>query len=359
MQHVMLRSRSPSLRPAAVAKKVSYKRNASTTTSEIPGTSIISSSEPTVPSEDGFRTLRTRKYGGKTLPIPEIMDPVYLQARDKYKQPKQVLIQHESGKEELETENMTPFQKKLYENAYARALGTPVRQCALTRARLPNHFVLRLGLSMPPEAGGKPYYKLLAFREPSAIGLPAHVQATREAVQLLAGSGSSRKSGGRWGVLASQKTKDDYALMMKRAGSGGVNPGKEFDWDSHMDEVVLKQLRDDVCRAVFRGAKGGYVKTSLEEGQESLAMIYFKARTDGRDLGELFSMVDEDLEEVTGRAVVEGQIEYDLSQLLDPEGLQQLKDKLDVHQDQVYVLKDTRRISLLTKLERLQNYLGN
>lgn len=97
MQHVMFQRRLPTRHAASAVSKIlsrlSGHRNVSRAVPEgSVGTSRISPSEPTTLSEDGIRTLRIRKHGHKPLPIPEIMDPIYLYARNKHKQPRQVII---------------------------------------------------------------------------------------------------------------------------------------------------------------------------------------------------------------------------------------------------------------------------
>ncbi|KAK5135169.1 hypothetical protein LTR08_005555 [Meristemomyces frigidus] len=88
----------------------------------------------TVPSEDGTRTLRQRQHGARSLPLPPLLDPVAIAATERYRGAKP--LKAAGGK--------TEFQRALHMNPYAQALATPVRQCALTTARLPQHFLLPL-----------------------------------------------------------------------------------------------------------------------------------------------------------------------------------------------------------------------
>ena len=55
------------------------------------------------------RTHRVRRHGNKPLPLSPVIDPVFVAARNKWKMKKAL---------PPTPEEMTPFQKKLYTNAY-------------------------------------------------------------------------------------------------------------------------------------------------------------------------------------------------------------------------------------------------
>ncbi|KAL8986378.1 MAG: hypothetical protein Q9205_000158 [Flavoplaca limonia] len=103
-----------------------------------------------------FRTATTVKFCNNSIDsaeVPEesrfslspLLDPNLLAARNRYKVPKPEPSSEASA-----------FQKKLQKNPYAQALATPVRQCAITGARLPNFFLLDFGL-IPHPRTGKPW----------------------------------------------------------------------------------------------------------------------------------------------------------------------------------------------------------
>ena len=68
--------------------------------------------QPTVTSEDETKTLRTRQHGNARLPLPPLMDPLAIQAKERHKQPKPM---RKSG-------GMTEFQKELEQNPYGELL---------------------------------------------------------------------------------------------------------------------------------------------------------------------------------------------------------------------------------------------
>ncbi len=73
--------------------------------------------QPTVINEDGTRTLRQRQHGNTTLPLPPLMDPVAVQAKERHKQPKALRKPGE----------LTDFQKELANNPYGESFVETLR----------------------------------------------------------------------------------------------------------------------------------------------------------------------------------------------------------------------------------------
>ncbi|OCK84899.1 hypothetical protein K432DRAFT_413678 [Lepidopterella palustris CBS 459.81] len=90
--------------------------------------------------EDGGRSVRVRKWNNRPLPIPPLLDPIVLSARERW----------EKHKPDPDPEKFTPFQQKLYQNPYAHLLATPVRACPVTFARIPSAFLITLHLKTNP-----------------------------------------------------------------------------------------------------------------------------------------------------------------------------------------------------------------
>jgi hypothetical protein len=67
------------------------------------------SPQPIATSEDGSRSLRTRNYGYRALPLSPIMDPAVIERRQRHKTPKSSV-----------PAQMTDFQKKLFANPYGQ-----------------------------------------------------------------------------------------------------------------------------------------------------------------------------------------------------------------------------------------------
>lgn len=64
--------------------------------------------QPTVSSEDGYRTLRPRQHGNKSLPLPPLLDPRLIAARERYT----------AVKPEPKQEEQTEFQRQLAANPF-------------------------------------------------------------------------------------------------------------------------------------------------------------------------------------------------------------------------------------------------
>ncbi|CAK1365956.1 unnamed protein product [Cercospora beticola] len=372
MQHVMLHSKKPSLRSVAVAHGTTRllwpRRHASSNAStghrkgyrEAPP--AISASEPTIISEDGTRTLRTRKNGSRALPIPEILDPLYLKARHKYRQPKDGQTAQTSGTSE--PRSVTPFQQELALNPYARALETPIRQCALTRARLPSDLLLPFGLFMPRQGGSepgptKPYFRPLkgyGYRTVPPPGLIGHVSwvlAKNSVLQALGAKKGRGKGGGSWVRLADQKTRDDYATLTNKSGGGNVKPVAEWQWDTQMPEKVLEILRGNVVSGLKYAHPHGLIKRLDEvEIKDASAVVRFK----GTELeGGTVNCSAENW--VTDKWT--GIPKFDLTKLCEESERDYLIYKLGIEDDVMVIVKDLKSLKAVLALEKAQNYVDN
>ena len=62
-------------------------------------------------TNDGSTTYRTRPGSKRALPLPPLMDPIAISARERWTEPK---------KPAPAAADLTPFQQKLYQNAYGK-----------------------------------------------------------------------------------------------------------------------------------------------------------------------------------------------------------------------------------------------
>ncbi|QSZ34718.1 hypothetical protein DSL72_007573 [Monilinia vaccinii-corymbosi] len=85
----------------------------------------------------GIRSMREVKP--RELPLSPLMDPVFLEARNRYSAPKP-----------KPSKERTDFQKQLAKNPYALALATPVRQCSATLLSLPSFFLQDFSIMAHP-----------------------------------------------------------------------------------------------------------------------------------------------------------------------------------------------------------------
>ncbi|CZS93224.1 uncharacterized protein RCO7_07793 [Rhynchosporium graminicola] len=82
----------------------------------------------------------------RPLPLSPLMNPAILQAKQK-----------RNAAKLSPTRTPTPFQQQLARNPFARALGTPVRRCAVSGTKLPNFFLQGFRVMSDPETG-EPWY---------------------------------------------------------------------------------------------------------------------------------------------------------------------------------------------------------
>ncbi|KAK4960488.1 hypothetical protein LTR10_003384 [Elasticomyces elasticus] len=177
------------------------------------------------------------------------MDPLVLAATEAHKERKPYRLHGPK----------TKMQAELEMNPYAQALASPIRQCALTSARLPSHFLQAFTTQLVPPPS-----------EPSK-------SQSRSAVAEITPDLSADKTGPRTYVLAQAPILDflaerkratqvlmperSKAWMAKRLGkaASGINPQKDVRYDSEAAKKVLGGLREMVRGEVEKGLRHKYV----------------------------------------------------------------------------------------------------
>jgi len=83
-------------------------RHANKNTGQTVNLAIAPKPQPTELSEDGARTLRVRRGGNKSLPMPPIMDPLAVEKKEKKRKPKP--LANEVPKTSFQTElELNPY----------------------------------------------------------------------------------------------------------------------------------------------------------------------------------------------------------------------------------------------------------
>ncbi|GAB7351339.1 hypothetical protein MBLNU459_g2028t1 [Dothideomycetes sp. NU459] len=146
--------------------------------------------------------------------------------------------------------DLTDFQKALSANPYARALASPVRQCAVTAAKLPSAFLLPFVTEFRPQQLSKNAAKdekkdgvrliphLLPREGTSSVGPGVYLVNSMALLSRL-----SKKGG--WHRLASREMGDKYKIRDK----------KDWVWDSATDQQVLRVLRNQILTKLKWGFK--------------------------------------------------------------------------------------------------------
>ncbi len=220
--------------------------------------------QPTVVTDDGTRTLRLREHGNKSLPLPPFIDPIVMGAKRRYKTPKL----------ESEEDTLTDFRRELASNPYgmyrlcdralhtahvgiAQALATTIRQCNVSKARLPTHFL-------------QPFSTVLPEPSISMKEAMSGTQTTRPRPTLVPVTArTNHRYGTSWGsssYVLNHSTMTDYLnkrknwttvvtlrmqeAYLKRVGRKRVKVSDEWVWKANMPERIREQLEANVVRGI-------------------------------------------------------------------------------------------------------------
>ncbi|KAF9636292.1 putative atp-dependent clp protease proteolytic subunit protein [Lasiodiplodia theobromae] len=230
-------------------------------------------------TNNGHATYRKHPSGKRDLPLPPIMDPISLAARERWTEPKMP---------EPRREDLTPFQRKLYANPAAHALSTSIR-ADRTSTVLPSFFYLSLHPKPHPTTSAPWMLPLeladAAKRPPkkksksnSAEPQDAQQQQQNKPHRSVRTSPSSyvalrqthlrnirtANKGTMWEQAVNTRAR--MKLLGRQDGDGDDvpppqnKPHQKLVWREDMDEMVLRLLRDLVARRLeygFSKPRGG------------------------------------------------------------------------------------------------------
>lgn len=312
--------------------------------------------QPMVRSEDGTKMQRERKHGDRSLPLPPFMDPIAIEARNRYTRPKP----------REASEAKTHFQKQLERNPYAQALATPIRQCRVTHARLPSHFLIPFVSTVTPSSEGQSNERIKArlqldidsaghhhLRSPSRI----YVLAQRRILDFL----SVRK---RWAGLISERMKLWLALKTARQPSQ-MKESSDWIWDAGIVEKVLEMLRKDAAQALGAACREGRVRMLKDISDwETIPKDSLSCVIHIRRAGEQATSSESALMKFTKDSKFSfdgGVAVYDFTWLFGNTSLQQVCDGDDAVSEVrwVVLLKDSKAVKLQTMLLKLGGYLNS
>lgn len=291
--------------------------------------------QPTVTSKDGTRTFRSRQHGNRALPLSPLLDPIAIDAKEKHTRPKPFRLEGDR----------TDFQKELEANPFARALATKVRECALTKVRLPKHFLLPVVSYLEPpseEEHGKRQQTQVHVRPDFDLEVPPHLRsrsrtyvlAKRDIITLLTGRS-------KWPAVVSERMKRWAGLKLGRQWSA-LKPKQDFKWHEETDEQVLQALRAQVVRKLNDAWDRGDIVASIElEGKDTACLLHFEGEA----------------EQTTQKNECGEESVYDMNALLGDEKWQA---RCVGHRmaGTVAVVQSSRVTSLRTALLRLTDYIG-
>ncbi|KAK7543481.1 hypothetical protein IWX50DRAFT_349234 [Phyllosticta citricarpa] len=268
-----LRRKFSSTSAASTSADTSADTNATTTTPYV---------------KDERQTWRVREDGKRKLPVPPILDPIAISQRDRWIEPK---------KPAAKPADQTPFQKKLYKNAFAHMLSSPVRKDRKLGVSIPSSYLVPLRplrnpstdeMWLLPRPNLTPTKAAGSFNA-WALARQAHLRAL----------GNTKK--GAWrGLTASEQG--------ELLGQGDSQRRGEAVWRADMDDLILRLMRNLLVRQLqygFSKPRGGGVISRLWEdphkpyvpydGSESTLLAMEKEREEAatrRSLTEQLSLHD-------------------------------------------------------------------
>ncbi|TKA61770.1 hypothetical protein B0A55_12054 [Friedmanniomyces simplex] len=224
---------------------------------------LIPKAQPLVRGDDGIRTFRARQHGGRSLPLPPLLDPIVTEAKERYHAAKKSY--HDPKPSRLYGPK-TKMQAEMEMNPYAQALATPIRQCQLTSARLPSHFLQaftthlqRLTANNNPSNGPPPRLSARLAPELKDGGTPdtlrspgrSYLLADRSILDFV----TARK---KWPVLVSEHMKAWITRHSARK-SNSISVQKDVQWDPDTAERLLVSMRESVQGELSLGIRHKYV----------------------------------------------------------------------------------------------------
>lgn len=182
--------------------------------------------------------------------------------------------------EPIEGTSRTAFQRALEANPYAQALATPVRQCQLSRTRLPSQFLVPFVTELPAlnresidgkDATAKP--RIAPAIDFKSNRPKSYLLATEEAMRSMGG----RK--GKWPLLVNDRMKRPYALRARKS-MDSVKVHREWVCDK---DGLVDRVREQLRQVVKRN-----LKRCLLEGKGSETPLLVPLPADGATQTEDF-----------------------------------------------------------------------
>ncbi|KAH7378774.1 hypothetical protein BKA66DRAFT_442798 [Pyrenochaeta sp. MPI-SDFR-AT-0127] len=223
-----------------------------------------------------FRIRKDKK--AKELPLPPSLDPVIIEKRSLWEQPKQ----------QPKFAEFTPFQKKLWETPFAHALASPLRQCRATYISLPTALLTSLHARPHPSTSDPWLLPVALTTDKKHLGPPY-----RFIGRQLVAAHLSRKKNWEKGV---------YTRMVEKLGSSNL---RKMIWREDMPGFILEMMRKSLVKKLSWnfGCRGRLIPVSSPrtgdiEGVEdvSCVLLFRSLRTRADDLKDRADQIKIELE---------------------------------------------------------------
>ncbi|KAI0896351.1 hypothetical protein F4806DRAFT_466991 [Annulohypoxylon nitens] len=359
---------------------------------------------PTIDWDNAFKVVPENKAVETAvgdLPLSPIMDPTYWEATRRHQTPKA-----KAGKPQNSVE------RQLRANPFANALATPVRNCCMTRARLPSFFLQDFNVVSHPESGN-PWLipvslmpdEAPAKEEPSAENIleiesgkiaqeseeiSENIESKSEHLQQDQTSTTPKEnesiSGPSMYILGRQDLISAFADK-KSSLSGGPkrmmgstpryrNLTKNIVWRTDMDTYILNSMRKGIVSELL------YLSSlCAEQGRHYIAKCYGWGDVQYKHKGSViwfedpvedigsdqtsnqpgpFAVFDIQRTSFQGGPYTESVAVHNMPMLLGSELANRLKEEAKALTDgSIFMLAGRRTVNIQMKLWKLQGYLSD
>ncbi|EOA89579.1 hypothetical protein ACJQWK_02399 [Exserohilum turcicum] len=217
--------------------------------------------------DDDYHTVRLRQdKQAKELPLPPLLDPLVLEQRSRFEQ----------KKERPQVADFTPTQRRLWENPFAHALASPVRQCRATFISLPVAFLTSLH-PRPHPTTQDPWLLPVALTTARKHLGPPYRFLGRHLVTAYLGKKKAWEKG-------------LYSRMSEKLGAHNM---KNLVWREDMHDFILEMLRKKLSNSLgwYFGFRGRLIPVpsprteDIEHVQDVSSVLIFRSlRTRADDL---------------------------------------------------------------------------
>ncbi|OTA90167.1 hypothetical protein M434DRAFT_33809 [Hypoxylon sp. CO27-5] len=374
-------------------------------TNQIPFEANPSNGQLASDRDDAFKIdpqKKTVETAVGDLPLSPVMDPTFWEARTRHQTPKA-----KPGKPQNSVE------RQLRANAFAKALATPVRMCAMTRTRLPSFFLQDFNVVAHPETG-KPWlipHSLIPDERPTdeELDVKGIAEAVSEASSQEIGHSTGdiesklhspqeqrsaatasvddgRPNGPAAYVLARRDLLSSFTIKKSGFEHGerrltGISPryrslAKTVVWRRDMDTYILGLMRQDIVNDLMYLSKlctenGRYYIVKCwgwndVQYKHKGAVLWFGEPDEDANSNQAhnqpgpFATFEFQKTDIQGQPLTETVVVHNLPMLLGAEQAKHVKDEAAALRDgSIFMLAGRRTTKLQLKLWKLQGYLAD
>ncbi|KAI1774401.1 hypothetical protein F4818DRAFT_442547 [Hypoxylon cercidicola] len=324
------------------------------------------------------------------LPLSPVMDPTFWEATRRHQ-----VLKAKPGKPQNSVE------RQLRANAFAKALATPVRMCAMSRARLPSFFLQDFNLIAHPETGAPWLIPPSLMSDKPSRAQKSETKGTARAVNEASSdetkegvedpkAAESTKDGQLRGPAAHVLARQDLLSSFVIKWSGFDNAPKQITamslkqkslagkvvWRKDMDTYILDLMRQAIVDDMLYLSR-----LCSEEGRHYIvkcygwgdvqhkhkgAVLWFGEPEEGAGSDQAsnepgpFATFDIQKEDIQGETMTTSVAVHNVPMLLGSEQAERIRKEAAALKDgSIFMLAGRRTADLQMKLWKLQGYIAD